>query len=267
MTKNNKKPTIKDVASMAGVSIATVSYVINGKEGHRIPEETKNKIFHAINFLGYAPNPHAVAIKTERTKDIILRTHNRSTSLQDLENICFLQRFTPFCISEGYTVTLSADKRAQRVPAAACVCLSLKPEDFRALARENFIPLVSVDTLLYDPVFYQITNDYRAIAEQAAAHYGETFTYVTITPNDEELKKEILKYLPNTVFVKHIAELRGLNPRNAVVTDYCLEKFLSADKILVLRQLQENKLIAVLDCVKKAINREIVDAQGHYITV
>ena len=96
---------------MAGVSIATVSYVINGKEGQRIPEETKNKIFHAINILGYAPNPHAVAIKTERAKDIILRTHNRTTSLQDLENICFLQRFTPYCISEGYTVTLSADKR------------------------------------------------------------------------------------------------------------------------------------------------------------
>ena len=267
MTRSNKKPTIKDVASMAGVSIATVSYVINGKEGQRIPEETKNKIFHAINILGYAPNPHAVAIKTERAKDIILRTHNRTTSLQDLENICFLQRFTPYCISEGYTVTLSADKRAQRVPATACVCLSLKPEDFRNLAKENFVPLICVDTLLYDPVFFQVTNNYKAVAELASAHYGSDFTYVTITPNDETLKEEIKKHIPNTVFVKHIFELRDLNPHNAVVTDYCLEKFLTADKILVLRQLQENKLMAVMDCVKKAVNREATEDNAHYVTV
>ena len=99
MTRNNKKPTIKDVASMAGVSIATVSYVINGKEGQRIPEETKNKIFHAINILGYAPNPHAVAIKTERAKDIILRTHTGP-------HLCRIWKISAFCSASPPTVSV-----------------------------------------------------------------------------------------------------------------------------------------------------------------
>ena len=77
----------------------------------------------------------------------------------------------------------------------------------------------------------------------------------------------VRKHLPKTIFVKHISELRDLNPHNAVVTDYCLEKFLTADKILVLRQLQENKLMAVMDCVKKAVNREATEDNAHYITV
>ena len=39
-----KKVTIHDIAREAGVSAATVSYVINDKQGQTISEETKNKI-------------------------------------------------------------------------------------------------------------------------------------------------------------------------------------------------------------------------------
>lgn len=51
MTKNNKA-TIADVAKRSGVSIATVSRVINAKD--KVKEETKQKVFEAINDLGFA---------------------------------------------------------------------------------------------------------------------------------------------------------------------------------------------------------------------
>lgn len=52
---NGKRVTIKDVANMAGVSIATVSRVINGFS--KVDEETRKKVIKAIRTLGYKPMP------------------------------------------------------------------------------------------------------------------------------------------------------------------------------------------------------------------
>lgn len=59
---------IKDVAREAGVSIATVSRVLNNVDV--VNEETKKKVIEAINKLCYRPNIIARSLKTQRTKTI-----------------------------------------------------------------------------------------------------------------------------------------------------------------------------------------------------
>lgn len=59
---------IKDVAKEAGVSIATVSRVLN--DVNVVNEETKKKVQEAIKKLGYRPNIIARSLKTQRTKTI-----------------------------------------------------------------------------------------------------------------------------------------------------------------------------------------------------
>ncbi|MEW8955917.1 LacI family DNA-binding transcriptional regulator [Clostridium sp.] len=59
---------IKDVAREAGVSIATVSRVLNDVDV--VNEETKKKVVEAIKKLGYRPNIVARSLKTQRTKTI-----------------------------------------------------------------------------------------------------------------------------------------------------------------------------------------------------
>ncbi len=59
---------IKDVAKEAGVSIATVSRVLN--EIDVVNDETKKKVQDAIKKLGYRPNIVARSLKTQRTKTI-----------------------------------------------------------------------------------------------------------------------------------------------------------------------------------------------------
>ncbi|ETA81448.1 LacI family DNA-binding transcriptional regulator [Youngiibacter fragilis] len=50
-------PTIKDVAALAGVSISTVSIVINGQaEERQVAKETAQKVSEAVKALGYKPN-------------------------------------------------------------------------------------------------------------------------------------------------------------------------------------------------------------------
>lgn len=60
-----KPPTITDVAREAGVSVATVSYVLSGKRP--IGEATRNRVLEIIARLRYRPNPHAQGLKSGRT--------------------------------------------------------------------------------------------------------------------------------------------------------------------------------------------------------
>jgi LacI family transcriptional regulator len=67
-----KRPTQQDVAKLAGVSRATVSYVLNGQSNGRvlISEETHKKVIEAIEELGYVPDASAQALRTGNTKNI-----------------------------------------------------------------------------------------------------------------------------------------------------------------------------------------------------
>ena len=64
--------TIKDVANEAGVSISTVSKIINGKGS--ISQDTINRVQETIKRLNYTPNSRAVSFAKQNTKNIIFLT-------------------------------------------------------------------------------------------------------------------------------------------------------------------------------------------------
>lgn len=69
MLKNSpKRVTINDVAREAGVSIATVSYVINGTK--QINKETIEKVHQAVEQLNYQPSVAARSLMTKSTQII-----------------------------------------------------------------------------------------------------------------------------------------------------------------------------------------------------
>ncbi|GHV16483.1 LacI family transcriptional regulator [Clostridia bacterium] len=63
-----KRVGIKDVAEAAGVSIATVSYVINNKPSKVLTAETVDRVNDAIKTLGYVPNLAARALAGNRSR-------------------------------------------------------------------------------------------------------------------------------------------------------------------------------------------------------
>jgi LacI family transcriptional regulator len=64
------KPTIRDVAKKAGVSIATVSYVMNDNSGEVISEQVKRRVWSAVRALNYHRAAAAVNLATQRTRNI-----------------------------------------------------------------------------------------------------------------------------------------------------------------------------------------------------
>lgn len=65
-----KTPTMQDVASLAGVSRTTVSFVLNEVNTDGIPEGTREKVRGAARELGYRPNAAAKQLRTRRSHTI-----------------------------------------------------------------------------------------------------------------------------------------------------------------------------------------------------
>jgi DNA-binding LacI/PurR family transcriptional regulator len=61
-------PTIKDVAKVAGVSIATVSYVLN--DSGAVSNETRQRVLQAVEKLGYRPSVIAKGLQARESRMI-----------------------------------------------------------------------------------------------------------------------------------------------------------------------------------------------------
>ncbi len=64
----------KEVAELAGVSVAVVSYVLNGRDN--VKEETRQRVLAAIKELRYEPNLLARSLKTKNTNQIAVFVNN-----------------------------------------------------------------------------------------------------------------------------------------------------------------------------------------------
>jgi LacI family transcriptional regulator len=78
MKRNPKSVTIRDVASKAGVSVTTVSRVLNGKDD--ISEETTKKVLAVVEDLGYASSLAARGMRSHRINLIGLILHDVASS-------------------------------------------------------------------------------------------------------------------------------------------------------------------------------------------
>lgn len=68
-----KRPTMYDVARLAGVSQPTVSRVLNHTEASAlISDETRQRVLAAVEELGYRPNTVARSLRTQRTQTIAM---------------------------------------------------------------------------------------------------------------------------------------------------------------------------------------------------
>jgi LacI family transcriptional regulator len=100
------RPTQVDVARRAGVSRATVSYVLNGLTDGRVPisDETRQRVLDAIEELGYEPDARAQALRSGNTNTIAL-------IIPDLRNPHFCEYATGIeeaARASGYHMLLSS---------------------------------------------------------------------------------------------------------------------------------------------------------------
>lgn len=77
MTRVDRKPSLKDVASRAGVSAMTASNVVRGASG--VSTATRERVLEAVAELGYRPNASARQLRSGRSGIIALAVPRMSS--------------------------------------------------------------------------------------------------------------------------------------------------------------------------------------------
>ena len=144
---------IKDVAKAAGVSVSTVSHVIN--ETRFVAPETKENVKQAIRELGYQPSSLARALKVNRTKTIgMLVTSGTNPFFAEVvtgvEEGCFRNGYSLILCNSGnqpgrqstYLDTLMQ----KRIDALVVMTVHRDPEFQAALERLDKLPKVILDS-------------------------------------------------------------------------------------------------------------------------
>ena len=143
------RATINDVAAHAGVSISTVSLVMNGKGS--VADATRSRVQRSASRLGYTPSRTARGLAVGRTG-----------------NLGFVLREDHFCQSEPFytRVFLGAEFEARR--RGLYVLLSTVPEDYDPADAPRFLQEHSVDGVV---VAGHVDDAFLGALERAAIPY------------------------------------------------------------------------------------------------
>ncbi|MEU3982726.1 LacI family DNA-binding transcriptional regulator [Streptomyces sp. NPDC026672] len=147
-------PTMADVARSAGVSVATVSHVLNGTRP--VLPHTRQAVLDAVDTLGYTPNTLARSLVTSRTRSIGL-------AVSAISNPYFteiVQGVEAGALEAGYSL-LIADPHDdpgherkvvqllhERRVDGMIVAPSAEPGDLVAYLRRHAVPTVFLDRLV-----------------------------------------------------------------------------------------------------------------------
>jgi LacI family transcriptional regulator len=100
---NLLRPTLKDVAELAGVHPSTVSRVLRGDAAAKVPAETRNRILDAVARLNYQPNSMGRGLKLRRSFSLAI-------VLPDVGNPVFpeiIKGAETAAIERGYSVIIT----------------------------------------------------------------------------------------------------------------------------------------------------------------
>lgn len=174
--------TLKDIAREAGVSISTVSRIINGNSSSAASKETQDKIWEIARSGGYVPNALAQSLKTGISGKIqnksIACIYARSV---DAKNDAFFSALTRSieqeALKEGYIVKYSFSAYDIHNPATSHQILNNEVDGVAVLGRcdketlkflkEHFRKVVYTGLNALDAEYDQVICDGHAVATDA----------------------------------------------------------------------------------------------------
>lgn len=263
------KVTAKDVAAKAGVSVATVSYVMNGRTDQKISPETKKKILQIANLLNYVPSHAAKVLATGRNNAIGISFSVSDSPVKNASITRFAALLTERMQRMKYDVTFIPSRITDGgLPVNrnidAIIAIDLRHDDFRRLADNYLVPVICVDMIVNDSLFYQIYEDIPFLVEKAMLSLGEPDkAYFIYSGYDNSSFEEFMLKLPGNVFPLRISDISDnvlckLEKENVIILDgflaLTLMPYLNYDKTSVI--LSENEKPLLPPAVHTIFNNE-----------
>lgn len=171
--------TLKDIAAEAGVSVMTVSRVVNGKFS-KVSDSNIHKIQSIIEKRGYVPSQSARSLSSHASRIIAVIVQGDATAMEYPYNAALIGRICLHIQEHNYSSMLyyafdyrDITKRLRSWYVEGAIFLGMFDQNMRQIREDNQIPLVFTDSYSSER---QITNvgidDYKG-GELAARYFLE----------------------------------------------------------------------------------------------
>ncbi|WP_413378557.1 LacI family DNA-binding transcriptional regulator [Alkalihalobacillus sp. 1P02AB] len=226
-----KRATLKDIAKEAGVSVATVSYVLNYSEKQKISHETRLKVFNIAKKLHYVPNMEAKSLVNQKSK-LIGIIYDAKLVEQPSEALEFFQLTEQIkeqlatlhldtILIPVHQVLSEEDKPFQQRAMDAVIVVGIKEEMLKSVTTNFIIPVLFVDCDPNDPIFHTVLTDYEKLfTEYVNEHERKKYAVVLNEFARKDLIDLTAKYFSksNVLFSNQLQELED-KLSDGVITD------------------------------------------------
>lgn len=204
-----KKVTIRDVAKLAGVSVATVSYVLNQKKGQKISEPTRRKVLQISNLLGYMHSSLVKNLISQKSNNVSLFYTPTDNPLRKSLDLRLFEELSAALHGIGKEMMVQPRMLRSTVNFSdAIVAYNVSPSTFRSIGNSNFVPLIGVNVLINDPLFFQINTSMTRAQIMARENFaGKPFDVLYLPNEDSALDKRVLDAFPQAISIDDLPTL------------------------------------------------------------
>ncbi len=199
--------TSRDVAELAHVSQATVSYIFSGNEKQSISQSTRDKVLKAAKQLNYFPTNAAKVLRSNRTNCVCVVINK---NLMQIRYSQTLQGVRDVLENENYDIILCSEKKndrtyvnylnnylEQRYDGIIYIGADGKSIDSSVLTfiKKKKIPFVALDCDIQDDMICSVEIDYAYGARIAAEYLLEKdYQKIVYLMPEKEIHQEIERY-------------------------------------------------------------------------
>ncbi|WP_010168697.1 LacI family DNA-binding transcriptional regulator [Candidatus Epulonipiscium viviparus] len=255
-----KKPaTMRDIAELAGVSVATVSYVLNYSEKEKISHDTRLRVFDAAKKLNYIPNFNTKSltksIQTNQIGIVVNLEDNQSKNylFELYRKIDLLKTNIKMLGYEVEIISLATLRNnfshINSYILQGVILLNIDYASIIELSYYIYFPLILLDCNNNDDLFYRVNTDYPILYQQAVELLGDNF-FIIIEPDSNLLHINSLEQLAtkNRIIINHDTNKLALDPtKNYLV-------FGEWTSVRLLNILPANQLVGVISCADEVVS-------------
>ena len=221
---------------------------MNNRSDQKISEATRKKVLQIANLLNYTPSFAAKSLATGRNNIIgVSYRLNNNTPTRNLEITNFVNILIPRLNRLKYDVLFMPIKAVEdNIPynrnIDGIITIDLSHDEFKELANNYFVPIINVDMIVNDGLFYQVYSDIPSLISQAMTSIGDDCYLILENYENEEFMNYITSTLPNDRVIIHsdasTKELKKLNGKKAIILGaylaLILKPYLEAENIIVI---------------------------------
>ena len=221
-----KKVTIRDVAKEAGVSVATVSYIMNDRKDVKISSETRKKVLQIANLLDYTPSSAAKSLATGRN-NIIGVSYRLSSNApsRNLEITDFVNLLIERLNRMHYDILFlpihpDEDNLPIRQNIDGIIAVDLSSDEFKNFADNYLVPIIAVDMILHDNLFYQVYTNLPSTIERYMTRNPDSLLVLEPFGNEQYMDYIVSAVKPESLCILsdcHSDTLRSLEGRKLLV--------------------------------------------------